>query len=167
MINKKPNNNTKPKKKDLNEQRHFKRQEDLFTKAEQEFHLTSQHATDSILERFADNQLEYFNTHPDKYHVERYRIMKGVSSDTYYGWCNSNEYLRNRHNFLMELLALRRKERVAEHDPKFLTHTLHMYSPKHDEANKYKARLKKLEEEDKKSEVKVVFEDLRGGTKKD
>jgi len=136
-----------------------------FSRSEQEFFLSNQFATDSIIEKFADDQLQFFNENQDACHVEKYRIMRGVASATYHGWLTRNPYLKRMHAFCVELIALRRKEKVANYDPKFLTHTLHMYCPRHDQANKYKAKLKNIEEEIKNQTLTVVFDDYKESDK--
>jgi len=133
----------------------------LFNRDEQNFFLSAQQETEHIIEKFADEQLDYFNSNPTVYNLEEYRIFKGLPSKTYYSWLEKSAYLKRIHDFCLEVLALRRKKRVAEHDPKFLTHTLHMYCHRHDEANKYKARLRNIEEASKPQEIKVTFEDYR------
>ena len=133
----------------------------IYTREEQEFFLSGQHATDTILERFADDQLAYFNSNPLVYHLEKYRIIRGVKRRTYYDWLDRNPYLKGMHAFCTEILALRRKEKISEHDPKFLAHTLHKYDMRHDSANKYKALLRSVEEESKTQPIKIIFEDYK------
>ena len=126
-----------------------------------ELFMTSSNATIASIEKFADDQLDYINTYENVYHIEKFRLTKGIPNSTYYDWLEKSEYLKKRHNFCLEILALRRKERIADYDPKFLTHTLHMYCPRHDEANKYHASLKKNEVESKPQELKIIFDDYR------
>lgn len=141
--------------------RNVYRYDESYSDAEQEFYLSGQHATDAMIQKFADEQLTYFNEHPEAYNLGKFFTKKGVLECEYYTWVKRSPYLKRRHEFCIQLLALRRNERIAAHDPKFLTHTLHMYSPRHDEANRYKAKLRNLEDATKEQAVKVVFEDFR------
>jgi hypothetical protein len=157
----KPKNESQKTKKNKTQKRKPKYGRVTFRADQQAFFLSGEYATDTIIERFADDQLEYYNIHPDEFHIERYRLMRGVPSSTYASWIERSEYLRNKHSFLQEVIALKRKVRMSDHDPKFLAHTLHTYDKKHDEANKYKARLSKLEEEAKQAPIKIVFDDYK------
>lgn len=148
-------------KKDNKRQSISEQRRTVYNTEEQSYYLSGQPATDAMLERFADEQLEYYNTHTDVYNMEKYRLIKGVPRSTYFDWLNRNSYLKEKHNFCLELLALRRKERVSDHDPKFLTHTLYTYDERHDKANRYKASLRDLEGEAKSQQIKVVFEDYK------
>jgi len=163
-----PEAEQKGQKTDNGKNKRYKKREfrraninDTYSHDEQRFYLSGEHATDVMLEKFADDQLEFFNTHSNALHLQEYRLRKGIKASTYDYWLERSEYLKELHDFCKELLALRRNKHIANYDPKFLTHTLHLYSPRHDAANKYKAKLKKIEEEGRSSNVKVVFEDYK------
>jgi len=148
-------------KKDNKKQSLKQQRRTVYNSDEQAYYLSGQPATDPMLERFADDQLEYYNTHTDVYNMEKYRLIRGVPKQTYFDWLKRNAYLKAKHDFCLELLALRRKERVSDHDPKFLTHTLHAYDDRHDKANKYKAALRDYENDAKSQSIRVVFEDYK------
>lgn len=125
-----------------------------------EYFLAGQHATEAIIQKFADEQLKFYCEN-DAYHLEEYRLRRGLAESTYYDWLQKSPYLKERHEFVKQIIALKRKKCIVKGDPKFLTHTLHMYDKRHDEANKYKARLKSLEHDDVAQNIKVVFEKFK------
>lgn len=151
----------KNSKKNNTQKKNYEQRRTVYSSDDQSYYLSGQPATDAMLERFADDQLEYYNTNPDVYNMEKYRITRGVPKSTYFDWLKRNAYLKAKHDFCLEIIALRRKERVTDHDPKFLTHTLHTYDEKHDRANKYKAALRDYENESKSQSIRVVFEDYK------
>ena len=156
-----PKRNRAVKKKNSNGKRKHEYRGITFDYDAMQFFGTGQPATQSIIERFADDQLKYFCDNPDAYFLEKYRVIRGVPHSTYHRWLESNEYLQQKHNLLLQIIAVRRKERIKDHDPKFLTNTLYTYDSRHDAAERRKAKLRDTENESKSQPIKIVFDDYR------
>jgi len=154
------NKATKPRKNSVKKKKPEVASKRFYSEA-QEFFLSGEHVTDSIIEHFANEMVEFINNDPTIMHIKAFRIYKGVIYDTYHDWLGRYPYLKARHDFCVDLIGLRREEKMASCDPKTLAHTLHMYSREWDKANKDKAALKNLEDERKTQPIKIVFDDYR------
>ena len=150
----KPRKNSVKKKKPEVPSRTFKTEM-------QQFFMSGEYVNDRIIEHFADEMVEFVNNDKTIMHIKAFRIHKGVVYDTYHDWLGKYPYLKKRHDFCMDLIGLRREEKMASYDPKTLSHTLHMYSREWDKANKDKAALKSAEDERKTQPIKIVFDDYR------
>jgi len=157
----------KSKKKRLNRQNKRKAENEQFSKGIAfkyemvEYFLSGEHVNDKMIEKFADDMAKYVTETKDVFHLNRYRLSRGVTEKTYESWLLRNKYLKEKHAYCKEIIGLRREERMGGYDPKTLAHTLYAYSKEWDKANRYKAQLKNMENEAKQQDIKIVFEDFK------
>lgn len=118
--------------------------------------LTDIYMTDDMIIMFADKMVNFFMDNPEVMHINKYHISQGITHNMYQGWLSRSEYLKIRHEHCKALIGLRREEKLAQHDPKTLTHTLHLYSEDWKRANEDHARQKeKFRSNDR--DIKVIF----------
>lgn len=128
------------------------------------YHQIGEHGiTEDIAKLLADEMYEYFCTEPDAVFIETFHQHKGIPSRTWYDWLEKYPYLKKKYQECKLIIASKRFSILANHDPKFLKESLHTYSPMYDEVNKYRAKLRDLDET-KNIPVKVVFETFKPET---
>jgi len=115
--------------------------------------------TEDIANLLADEMYEYFCTEPDAVFIEIFHQYKGIPTQTWYDWIEKYPYLKQKYKECKLIIASKRITILANHDPKFLKEALHTYNPKYDEINKYRAKLRDLDDS-KNIPVKVVFSNL-------
>jgi len=134
-----------------------KKQAPLYKIENMNYYLSNGNATAVSIERFADEQLEYILQNEHVLHINKFYLSKGLRRDLYYRWTQKSAYLKKIHDLCMEILGLRREEKMAQDNSTTLKHTLHMYSHDWAIADKYHDQRKQAEE-DKTANIKVIVQ---------
>ena len=109
---------------------------------------------------FADKQLQFFMDNPNEIIIDAYRLIKGVHAKVYLDWLTKFPYLKERDNFLKEMLAYRRKSKLHDHNPNTIAFTQYQYDPKWEAAeNRKDDRAKNVGKSQAASIGDIIFKD--------